>query len=58
VELFADFPPPSSWEKVQSVPEDLKKNLSVHRDIVHLCNATQQLYLDMPSWEHLPMEER
>jgi hypothetical protein len=54
-ELFADFPPPFCWD------ETTRKRFEYVHGLFDLCDATQQLYLGLPSWRtvwHEQFEKR
>lgn len=44
-ELLSDFGPPHCWN------DEIKKKFNNFRGLIGLCDATQQLYLNLPSWE-------
>lgn len=44
-ELFSNFGPPYCWD------DETKKKFDHFRGLIGLCDATQQLYLNLPSWE-------
>jgi hypothetical protein len=44
-ELFSQHGPPYCWEDA-----GIKKNFNYVRGLISLCDATQQIYLRMPSW--------
>jgi len=55
-ELFADRPPPRNWEDLSDIHQKFalsQKNLS---GLLELCDATQQLYLDMDPWHSWLMD--
>ena len=56
-ELFSKDAPPYCWRKLSGIGERFTKWYSADRDMVHLSDATQQLYLDIPGYEYLPLEE-
>jgi hypothetical protein len=54
-ELFADLAPPYGWDHVT------KKRFEHLHGLFDLCDATQQLYLNLPSWRaewHEQFEKR
>ena len=58
IELFSRWkPPPQCWEDVVGKHATFAKDYMVRRDLLQLCDATQQLYLDMEPW-HEWLKER
>jgi len=43
-ELFSDFGPPYCWE------DSLKKKFDRVTGLLSVCDTTQQIYLNLPSW--------
>ncbi|MFQ5903429.1 MAG: hypothetical protein ACE5JO_07045, partial [Candidatus Binatia bacterium] len=56
IELFSDLGPPECWKDAGGVHADFGKRFWV-RDLLELCDNTQQLYLDMNPW-HEWLRER
>jgi len=56
-ELFSNWGPPECWEDAGGKHATFAKNYRAWRDLLRLCDATQQLYLDMKPW-HQWLEER
>lgn len=46
-ELFAESPPPGCWEDLGARHEQFARCVADQRDILRLCDATQQLYLGL-----------
>jgi hypothetical protein len=57
VELFADWRPPQCWKDARGKQAAFAKNYRAWGDLLQLCDATQQLYLDMQPWRQW-LEER
>ena len=56
-ELFSDREPPECWKDAGGKHATFAQNYRGWRDLLRLCDATQQLYLDMKPW-HQWLEER
>ena len=56
-ELFSDWGPPECWKDAGGKHATFAQNYRGWRDLLRLCDATQQLYLDMKPW-HQWLEER
>jgi hypothetical protein len=50
-ELFANWKPPTSWEKAGGRHATFASNAGRFWTLLELCDATQQLYLDLPPWQ-------
>jgi hypothetical protein len=49
-ELFADFRPEYSWKEGSPAHVAMAQKMRGHMSLLELCDATQQLYLDMKPW--------
>jgi hypothetical protein len=49
-ELFSDLGPPNCWEEAGGKHASFAEEYNSQRDLFHLCDITQQLYLDMKPW--------
>jgi len=56
-ELFADWRPTECWKDAGGKHAAFAKNYRAWGDLLQLCDATQQLYLDMQPWRQW-LEER
>jgi hypothetical protein len=57
-ELFADFRPEYSWKEGSASHSAMAQKMQGHMSILGLCDATQQLYLDMKPWHEWLRERR
>lgn len=56
-ELFSNWRPPKSWKDAGGIHASFAQKYEYIRSLLKLCDATQQLYLDMKPW-HEWLEER
>jgi len=56
-EIFADFRPEYSWKDATPAHTAMAQKTQGHLSLLELCDATQQLYLDMKPW-HEWLRER
>lgn len=56
-ELFADFRPEYSWKEGSPAHVAMAEKIRGHMSLLELCDATQQLHLDMKPW-HEWLRER
>ena len=56
-ELFADSGPPHCWKNSRGIQGTFAANHHVQRNLLQLCDATQQIYLNLKPW-HQWLEDR
>jgi hypothetical protein len=49
-ELFSDYGPPFCWKNAGGALTVFAEKYNGYHDLLPLCDATQQLYLDMKPW--------
>lgn len=49
--------PPFCWEEIGGKYAAFERRISVGRHLIHLSDATQQLYLDMEGYRYLPLDD-
>jgi len=57
-ELFGTFRPEYSWKEASPMHVEWAKKIRGHLSLLELCDATQQLYLDMKPWQQWLQERR